>query len=261
MVMMQSRVMPPRIDEETGGVDDDVVPHEEQVLAGALGDVAVDVKRDAFGVAVQHGFHLDQHRVGVVGRGLGGGGKRVGRRAVPRAHAHVHALLERIGAKVGAPLPHEHRGVDRTRQRVDAQLVVPAIHQRADVAGLGLVLANRLEDRVLPARLVERRVHAVDLRGIQQSDDMAVESEARRALGGAVAARAFEHARAVVNHVRRDVDLRVGPIHQRAVHPDLAGSETHDVLLATCHRDIASRGNYGIRANYRTSPNQHCLRA
>ena len=227
---------------------DDVVPHEEQVLAGALGDVAADVERDAFGVAVEHGFHLDQRPSWRSWPSpWPAAGKRVGRRAVPRAHAHVDALLERVGAEVGAPLPHEHRGVDRAGQRVDAELVVPAIHQRADVAGLGLVLANRLEDRVLPARLVERRVHAVDLRGVQQSDDMAVEAEAGRALGGAVAARAFEHARAVVNHVRRDVDLRVGPIHQRAVHPDLAGSETHDVLLAERISTVDICGSSAVR--------------
>ena len=47
---------------------DDVVAHEEQVLAAAFAEVAVGVERDAFAVAFGDRFHLDQLRVGVVGR-------------------------------------------------------------------------------------------------------------------------------------------------------------------------------------------------
>ena len=50
--------------------------------------------------------------------------------------------------------------------------------------------------------------------------------------GVSVAARALEHGAAVMNDVRRDVDLRVGPLHQLAVHPDLPGTgKRHRLLL------------------------------
>src|SRR5437764_14455190 len=43
-----------------------------------------------------------------------------------------------------------------------------------------------------------------------------------------VGSHVIHYARAVVNDVRSDVDLRVLPLDQRAVHPDLAGSrESH----------------------------------
>ena len=44
-----------------------------------------------------------------------------------------------------------------------------------------------------------------------------------RAVVGLVAADALEDARAVVEPVRADVDLRVGPVDELAVHPDLLG--------------------------------------
>ena len=67
--------------------------NEEQVFAGALGEVAVDVERDAFGVAVDLGFHADELRVHVVGAGLGERGHGVGREAVPTGDADVGAIV------------------------------------------------------------------------------------------------------------------------------------------------------------------------
>ncbi len=50
--------------------------------------------------------------------------------------------------------------------------------------------------------------------------------------GVSVAAGALEHGAAVMNDVRRDVDLRVGPLHQFAVDPDLPGTgKRHRLLL------------------------------
>ena len=49
---------------------DDVVADEEEVLAAAFAQEAGRVEGDPFAVALRHRFHLDQRRVGVVGRGL-----------------------------------------------------------------------------------------------------------------------------------------------------------------------------------------------
>src|SRR5207248_4553292 len=99
-------------------------------------------------------------------------------------------------------------------------------------AGLEVVRADRLEHGVGKARARVRHIHAVDLRGVEQPFDMRVEPEAGRSFRRLVTAGAFEDRAAVVDDVRRDVDLGVGPIHQRAVHPDLPRArETHDSIL------------------------------
>jgi hypothetical protein len=77
---------------ERRGVED-AVADEEEVLAGALGEVAVDVEAMPFGVAVDLGFHADELRVHVVGAGLGERGHGVGREAVPAGDADVGAAV------------------------------------------------------------------------------------------------------------------------------------------------------------------------
>ena len=94
------------------------VAHHENVLAGALADIARGIEGDAFDVAVGDGFHLDQLRVHVIGPGLGHGGQGIGRHAVPTGDAHVHALGQRFLAQVLAPFPTgdvDLDGVPRSR--------------------------------------------------------------------------------------------------------------------------------------------------
>src|SRR5271165_2146292 len=69
-----------------GGVDN-AVAHDEEVLAGAFGEVSVDVEGDAFSVAVDVRFHADELRVEVVSAGLGERGRSVGRGTVPGGNA------------------------------------------------------------------------------------------------------------------------------------------------------------------------------
>ena len=63
------------------------------------------------------------------------------------------------------------------------------------------------------------------------SFEMGVEPETGGAARGVVAARPFEHAAAVVHHVRADVNLGIRPVDERAVHPDFACAEGHSILL------------------------------
>ena len=99
MVTMVSRVMPGRIEAVSGGVNSTFVAHDEQVLPAAFADEAGDVERDALRCSRRDGFHLDELRVRVVGRGLGHRRERVRRHAIPRADAHVHALLSASGPR------------------------------------------------------------------------------------------------------------------------------------------------------------------
>ena len=132
-----------------------LVADEEEVLAAAFAQVAVGVERDALAVALEHRLHLDQRRSWRSWRRLGHRRERVRRAARPRADADVDAVLERSGAEIGAPLPHQDRGVHRAGQRVDAERVVAAIDQRPDVAGLEAVGLDRVDTR-LRQRVADR---------------------------------------------------------------------------------------------------------
>ena len=60
-------------------------------------------------------------------------------------------------------------------------------------------------------------------RGVVQPLHVIAKPEDGRPLGRVVAANALEDTRAVVEAVDADVDLRVGPVDELAVHPDLLG--------------------------------------
>src|SRR5271163_3926751 len=94
------------------GSEERAVVDEEHVHAGAFADVAVGIEGDAFGVAVEGGFHADELGIHVVGGGFGHGGESVGSDAGPGADADVHALGEGFGAEIGAPGPAGHVEVD-----------------------------------------------------------------------------------------------------------------------------------------------------
>ena len=101
--------------------------------------------------------------------------------------------------------------------------------------------------------LIERRLHAIDLGGVDQPLHVRVEAEAGRALRRVVAARALEDTAAVMDDMRRDMDLGVRPVHQGAVHPDFAGpAEGHQsppLWITTAA--ILSPGVAGTRVKFR----------
>src|SRR5262249_33178898 len=112
--------------------------------------------------------------------------------------------------------------------------LVASIHQRADVAGLHLVGADRVEHGGAPAGEIQLVLHPVNLAGVDQPDEMFIEPEAGGALRRRVAARALEDAAAVMDDVRRDVNRRVLPFDEPAIHPDLARArKTHLQQLLT----------------------------
>ena len=146
--------------------------------------------------------------------------------APERRDHDADTVHERVLAEVGAPLPGGD-GEERLRgQRVEPHLAVLQEDRRADVAAaLVPVRADGLEDGgvdlVRAERdLVERRV---DLGALEQPLAVLVEPEDRGTAVGPVGADALEHAVAVVEGRREDVDGRVVPVDELAVHPDLVG--------------------------------------
>ena len=63
--------------------------HDEHIHPRSLTHKAVDIEGNAFGKAVDVGFHLDQLRVHVIGPRLGHGRQRIGRDPRPGRNADV----------------------------------------------------------------------------------------------------------------------------------------------------------------------------
>jgi hypothetical protein len=140
--------------------------------------------------------------------------------ARPARHANVDSLFNRLLAEVFAPDPARDVDLDRVVQRVDAERAVAAKDHRTQVALLEPVDAHDIKagfDQFIN-RIFELR--AVDFAGIMQPLNVFTKTEDCRPLRGRITANAFEQRRAVMNHMRHDVDVRVIPINHSSVVPD-----------------------------------------
>ena len=140
---------------------------------------------------------------------------------------HPNAALHAFFAQVGAPGPGSDHQVNGVALGAHAQLLVANPGQRAQVAGLQLVLANDGHLRVVDLVLGERDLHAQDLGAVEQALGVLLQAKDRRTVHGVVSAHALKGAAAIVQGVSQYVDLGVAPFHHLAVHPDFA--------VAVCH--------------------------
>ena len=205
------------------GRGDLAVAHDVEVLARALAHVAVGVEQDRLFIPRLQRLDLCQHAVEVLPRRLRVRNQRIGADPPPGGNLRAHTVALALLAEVGAPLPAGDRHVDGSVQGVQAHMAVAAIDDRADVARPQPVARDQLESG--GAQLLERvrRRHVVELRRAQQALDVVGPAEDRRTELGLVATHAVEHARAVVQPVREDVDLGVLPGDEIAVHPNEIG--------------------------------------
>ena len=137
------------------------------------------------------------------------------------------AALEAFLAQIGTPLPGGNHQVNGVALGRHAQPLGTNPGQRAQVAALELVLTD---DRFLRRHhfvLAEGNLHAQDLGAVEQALGMLFQPEDCRATGGIVGAHAFEGAATVVQGMREHMDLGIAPVHQLAVHPDLAVAVGH----------------------------------
>ncbi len=210
-----------RAGRQVGRVDHAALDHED-VLARAFGDEAAGVEQQRLVVAVVQRLHVGQDRVGVVAHRLGLRHRDVDVVARVARGLDADAALHAFVAEVGAPGPGRDHGVDAVALGADAELLGADPHQRAQVAALQLVLAHHLLLRLVELLGRERDLHAQDLGAVEQALGVLGQAEDRRAVGGLVGAHALESAAAVVQRVAQHVDLGVAPVHELAVHPDLA---------------------------------------
>src|SRR5204863_4093855 len=120
----------------------------------------------------------------------------------------------------------------RVLARRDAELAVAVERERAQVARRQAVRADELLADV--AQLVRRvrELHVEQLGRVRETLEVVVKPEDRRPLRRVVAADPLEDAGSIVESVRADVDLRVVPVDQLAVHPDLLGGLHGEALLS-----------------------------
>ena len=169
------------------------IANDKDVFAGAFANGSQMVERDAFGVAVGDGLHLDQLGVEVVAAGLGEGGQGIGRDPLPTGDADVYAIFECLGAQVLAPFPAGQVDVDRVLQRIDANLAIAAQRNRPDVARGQPVHRNQFHHRIGELGARERQVHAVNFAAVDQALGMFLQPENRRAGFRGIAADALKY--------------------------------------------------------------------
>src|SRR5208337_5606870 len=139
---------------------EDAVADDEDVLARAFTDQAVDIEPDALGVAVDFSFHVDELGVHVIRAGLGEGGHGVGSQPVPAGDADVGAAGT---GDVFAPGEVGDINLDGRALGADANFAVAAQGNGADVARRHAVGLNHIHHAGAKLVEVERQVHSIDL--------------------------------------------------------------------------------------------------
>ncbi|CAB4816632.1 unannotated protein [freshwater metagenome] len=176
----------------------------------------------------------------------------------PRRDLCADPLRERIFTEVRAPWPASNRNIDRARKRVQPHFAVAVIGDRADV---GRRKPRRFDDVLCGLdQLIDAiwHVHAQDLRRVVQALDVFGKPEYRRTLWGFIRANSFEDAHSVMKGVGENVDLRVVPIDERSVHPDLVGRSNWHCLAS--QRRATTMSPISVVEPVRVAVSEHALR-
>src|SRR3954451_9442699 len=209
------------VDERRG--DEQTVEDGEDVRAGTLGDPSVRRQHDRLVVAGLERGDLGERRVDVLPGRLARRRDGVVADALPARDVHPAALLCGVGAEVGAPRPAGDRGDGLARQGVEPHLAVTEVEQWPDVALVDLVDPDELFGGFDQLLRRPRRLHEVQVRRPEEPVDVLGQPEDRGATVSRVRAHALEDAPPVVEGGVEDVDRRVVPVDELAVHPDLLG--------------------------------------
>ena len=133
-------------------------------------------------------------------------------------------LSERPLAEIRAPRPAHDHGLDRVARPSRRRARRSRRRRSGGCSTTGSPFArDELVRRLAQLRDRVRDIHVEQPGRVVQPLQMVGEPEDGGALRRVVAANALEHARAVVKPVDADVNLRVRPVHELAVHPDLLG--------------------------------------
>ena len=93
-------------------------------------------------------------------------------------------------------------------------------HQRANIGGFQVVLANHGALRLVQLFLGKGNLHAHDVGRIEQAIGVCVQTEDGGAIRGLVGTDTFEYAHAVVQRVREHVNIGFTPGNHFTIKPD-----------------------------------------
>ncbi len=201
---------------------------EEHVRARRLGHVAAIIVHQRVLAAGRLGGVLGERADHVEASRLRLAGDRPGVGPAPLGDLQADAPRAKRTVEVARPRPDRDGAVDRVLLRRNAHHLRAAPGDRAEIgvgepgAGERLLLGGG--DLVLAKR--DLKPHR--LSGREQAVGMGLTREDLAPVG----ALPFEHGARIMQRVGQDVDLRVAPGHEHAVHPDLAVQ----LIEGNCHR-------------------------
>ena len=199
-----------------------LVADNEQIFAGTFTDVAIHIQGDAFGVAVDDGFHLDELRIHIVRAGFGHRRQRIGGDARPGRNTDIDALRS-IGAKIFPPGIVADVDLGRRVERIHASFAISSENDGTDIArpdAIGLDEVDQASQNVFARKF---HIDAIDASGIQQTLDMFLRAKDGGAGRQRVTTNPFKYRGAVIHYVRHHVQRGVIPWDELAVVPDFVG--------------------------------------
>ena len=223
MVTIVSRVMPGQDRHRERRGQEPAVLHDEDVLARAVGDVAVTREHDRLVVAGAAGLGRRQHRVQVDPGRLRDVRDHVRPDPLPARDHRGDPRLLPVLPEIRPPGKLTIDDVDGVPGGGYPELAVAEERDRSDVAGRQAVRTDELVRRCSKLLDRVREVHEEHLGGVLETLEVILQPEDGRALLGLVAADPLEDAGPVVEPVTADVDPRVRPVDELSVHPDLVG--------------------------------------
>src|SRR5574343_1301338 len=148
-----------------------------------------------------------------------------------RRGLHADALLQAIFTQIGTPGPGANGDVDFSALRRHAHFFRPVVHQRADVGTFQFVGAYHFFVGFVNRFFVVGNFHLEDMRRIEQTACVILQTENRCAATGVVGTDTFKHAHPIVQGVGQNVRIGVTPGNQLAIQPDktVAVRHRHDV--------------------------------
>ncbi len=195
------------------------VADDKQILARTFADEAVHIERNAFGVAVDHGFHLNELRVHVIRARLRHRGQSVRRQPRPRRNTNIDGLIC-VRPQIFSPRIIDDVNLGRAVEGGNASLAVSAQNDGADVARPHAIALHQFDHGPHDLIAGEGDVNAVNASRVDEALHVLGSTENGGAGGQRVTANAFKHRRAVVHNVRHHVQGSVVPGDEFAVVPD-----------------------------------------
>src|SRR3984893_7628878 len=209
-----------------------IVAYQKNVLAGALGDVALRIEHDGFIEARALGFGFGQNRAHVVSGDFGLGHHDVRVQAGERRNVGANAAFLCFITKESGPLPHRN---DQPRfSAVDHQVHgAVQINHRADVACGKLIGSDRLvnggNQRVAsPGKVSETD----DGGGVEPGVDVLFVSKSGWSAVRCVAANAFENAETIMQAGVDDGNSAFCGILQFIIQPNVLRGICHEASIA-----------------------------